>query len=97
VIAAQRTRHAAIAYSWGSRLLFLCDRINPVVRVWDLTTGNERAALRGPTGTVIMNLAPSPDGMTLAVANYRGEVFFGVEVGKREPDRTYGCSPPSWG
>jgi hypothetical protein len=67
------------------------------VRVWDLTTGNERAALRGPTGTVIMNLAPSPDGMTLAVANYRGEVFFGVEVGKREPDRTYGCSPPSWG
>jgi WD40 repeat protein len=76
VVATQRTKHVAFAYSRDSRLLFLCDKINPVVRVWDLTTGNERAALSAPTGTSIVNLAASPDGTTLAIANYHGEVFF---------------------
>ncbi len=63
----------SLAFSRDARLLFLGDPSSPLVRVWDLTTGIERAALRGPAGVVVA-VAASPDGTTLAAADYQGGI-----------------------
>jgi WD40 repeat protein len=65
----------ALAFSPDGRLLALGDHVSAVVRLWDLTAGAERAALRGPTGAVV-GVAISPDGTTLAAADYQGVVTF---------------------
>jgi WD40 repeat protein len=44
------------------------------VRVFDVQTGRELLALRGPTGTV-MCVAFSPDGQRIAAGSWAKEVF----------------------
>ena len=66
---------AGLAYSPNGRLIFLSEPTTARVWIWDVTTGVERPSLRGFPGGVAA-LAASPDGITLAVADSRGEVTF---------------------
>ncbi len=51
------------------------DQVSPVVRLWDMTSGTERASLQGAAGAVV-GVAISPDGCTLAAADFQGTVNF---------------------
>ena len=51
------------------------DLVSPVVRLWDVSAGNERAALSGTDGPVVA-VAISPDGATLAAAGLHGRITF---------------------
>jgi WD40 repeat protein len=78
---------AALAYSANGRLLFLSDQTKPVVWIWDVTSGVERSSLRGFTGAVVA-VAASPDGTTLAAADYQGVVtFWDIATFKIRPTR----------
>ena len=59
----------------AGRLLCLGAPTSSVVRLWDVTSGVERAALAGATGFVLA-VAVSPDGTTLAAADFEGAVAF---------------------
>ena len=48
---------------------------SPVVRLWDIQAGTLHASLRGPSGAVVA-LAISPDGETLAAADFKGQITF---------------------
>ncbi len=65
----------ALAFTPDSRFLALADQRNPFVRLWDLPAGMERPALHGAEGAVLA-LAISPDGRTLAAADYHGAIHF---------------------
>ena len=64
-----------MAFSRDGRLLFLGDQVSPFVREWDMASGVEGARLRGPKGAVVA-VGISPDGSTLAAADYQGFVTF---------------------
>jgi WD40 repeat protein/serine/threonine protein kinase/Flp pilus assembly protein TadD len=53
------------------------------VRVWDVATGNDRVFLEGNTG-LASDLAFSPDGKTLAVADDRVVRFFDPATGRKQ-------------
>jgi WD40 repeat protein len=55
--------------------LVLGDQVSPVVRLWDIHRAVLHASLRGPAGSVVA-LAISPDGDTLAAADYMGQITF---------------------
>jgi WD40 repeat protein len=69
------TAIAAMTFSPDSRLLMFSDQVSPIVRLWDVSAGAERMPLRGPAGAVL-TLAISPDGTTLAAADYHGQISF---------------------
>ena len=69
------TAYVALAFSRDSRILCLAAPTSPVVRLWDVTAGVERATLEGGTDSVLA-LAISPDGITLAAADFQGAVMF---------------------
>jgi WD40 repeat protein len=78
---------AALAYSANGCLLFLSDQTKPVVWIWDVTSGVERSSLRGFAGAVVA-VAASPDGTTLAAADYQGVVtFWDIATFKIRPTR----------
>jgi WD40 repeat protein len=87
LIASTTTPFAALTFSLDGRLLMLSDQVSPVVRLWDMTTGTECIPLRGPSGAVL-TLAISPDGATLAAADYKGQItFWDLATLEVRPDR----------
>ena len=62
-------------FSPDGALLSLGERMSTVVRIWDMATLTERAALTDPAGAIVAAVI-SPDGTILAVAHYRGLVTF---------------------
>jgi WD40 repeat protein len=78
---------SALAYSPNGRLIFLGEPTTGMVWIWDVTTGVERFSLRGFSGGVAV-LAASPDGTTLAAADYQGVVtFWDIATFKIRPTR----------
>jgi WD40 repeat protein len=77
----------AQTFSPDGRLLVQCDQVTPVVRLWEMTTGVECAILHGSTSSVLA-AAISPDGLTLAAADFQGTVmFWELATLKRQPRR----------
>jgi WD40 repeat protein len=74
-------------FSSDGRFLAQCDQVNPVVRLCDTASGAERAVLHGPAGAVLA-VAISPDGNTLAAADFQGTVnFWDLATLKTRPKR----------
>jgi hypothetical protein len=75
VIMSPTKTYVSLAFTRNNRLLCLGDQTTPIVRVWDLSAGVERATLGGATGPVLA-IGISADGTTLAAADYHGTVTF---------------------
>ena len=66
---------AITAFSPDGRLLVLGDQVSSVIRFCELTTGCKRSVQSGLAGS-LMAVAISPDGATLAIADYHGLIMF---------------------
>ena len=66
--------YVALAFSPDSRVLAMGDQVSPVVRLWDMTSGSDRASL--PSQGTVVGVAISPDGTMLAAADFQGTITF---------------------
>jgi WD40 repeat protein len=75
VFKSQTSTFVAMTFSPDGRLLALGDQVSPVVWLCEPGTVAEPTILGGPEGAVVA-VAISPDGATLAAADYEGVVTF---------------------
>lgn len=77
-----QTLAAVSFYEWKSNLTFTQkdDDLGRMLRVWELSTGRERYALRQPRNE-ITSAAFSPDGRTLILGQRDGDVFLWDALG----------------
>ncbi len=65
----------SMAFGHEDRCLYVCDQVSPFIEVWNVNNDSERLRLRGSTGAVVA-IKISPDGQTLAAADYQGTITF---------------------
>jgi WD40 repeat protein len=74
-----------LAFSPDSRILAMADCRSRCVRLWDVEEAAERPPLPGAEGAVLA-VAISPDGGTIAAADYQGSVHtWRLDTGRLDP------------